>query len=90
MVKESKMCQITIEIPDAVLFDIKMSKKEAATEIREMVALQYYVKHGVSLGYCADIAGMGKEDFIRYLSDNEISIYQFNDKEEFIEELKNA
>jgi len=55
-----------------------------------MVALQYYVKHGVSLGYCAAIAGMDKEEFIHYLSDNKISIYQFDDKEEFLEEMQNA
>ena len=84
------MCQIALDIPEAVLYDIKMSKMEAAAEIRKIVALQYYVKHGISLGYCAAIAGMDKEDFIHYLSDNKISIYQFDDKEEFLEEMQNA
>ena len=58
------MCQIPLDIPEAVLYDIKMSKMEATAEIRKIVALQYYVKHGVSLGYCAAIAGMDKEEFL--------------------------
>ena len=46
--------------------------------------------NGVSLGYCAQIAGMDKEEFIHYLSENGISVFHFDDKEEFIEEMNNA
>ena len=84
------MCQIALNIPEEVLYDIKMTKLAAETEARRIVALQFYTVHGVSLGYCAQIAGMDKEDFIRYLSINNVSIFQFDDKEEFIEEMKNA
>ena len=41
-------------------------------------------------GYCAQIAGMVEEDFIKYLSDNGISIFSFDDENEFIEEMDNA
>ncbi len=36
------------------------------------------------------IAGMTEEDFIKYLGYNHISIFQFEDEEEFMEELNNA
>mgnify|MGYP002624801666 CR=1 FL=1 len=84
------MCQIALNIPEEVLYDIKMSKLTAEREARKIVALQFYTVHGVSLGYCAQIAGMDKEDFIHYLSINNVSIFQFDDKEEFIEEMNNA
>ena len=84
------MCQIAFEIPNEVLYDTKMSKAEAISYARKAVALQYYVRKGVSLGYCSQSAGVDKEEFIRFLSQNGISIFHFDDKDEFIEELNNA
>ena len=52
------MCQIAIDIPNEVLFDTRMSKQEANSFAKKAVALCYYVQNGVSLGYCAQIAGM--------------------------------
>ena len=57
---------------------------------RKTVALQYYVKNGVSLGYCAQIAGVDKEEFIHFLSRNGVSIFRFDNKEEFLVEMRNA
>ena len=84
------MHQIAINIPNEVLYDTRMSKSDARDFARKAVALSYYVKNGVSLGYCAEIAGMSKEAFMRYLGDNHISVFHYDDKEEFLEELRNA
>jgi predicted HTH domain antitoxin len=84
------MCQIAFEIPNEVLYDTKMSKDDALSYARKAVALQYYVRNGVSLGYCAQIAETDKEDFIHYLSQNEVSIFHFDDRDEFLEEMNNA
>ena len=84
------MCQISIDIPSAVLYDTKMGPDEAADFARKAVALNYYSKRGVSLGYCAQIAGMSKQDFIRFLGENGVSIFHFDNKDEFIEEMNNA
>lgn len=84
------MCQIAINIPEAVLYDTHMSKEEANKFARRAVALGYYSQSGISIGYCAQIADMTEEDFIKYLGENDISIFQFEDKEEFLEELENA
>ncbi len=84
------MCQIAINIPEAVLYDTHMTTEEANQFARRAVALCYYSQSGVSIGYCAQIAGMTEEDFIEYLGDNNISIFHFDDKEEFLEELSNA
>lgn len=84
------MCQIAINIPNEVLFDTKMSKEEANKFARCAVALGYYTQSGVSIGYCAQIAGMTEEEFIKYLGKNRVSIFHFDSKAEFMEELGNA
>ena len=75
------MCSIAIKIPDEVLYDTKMTKA---------TALMLYLKNHISIGYCAQIAGMSEEDFIKYLGNNNISIFSFDDEAEFIEEMNNA
>lgn len=84
------MCDIAVKIPEAVLYDTKQSKEEASQTAKKVMALYYYVHEKVSLGYCAEIAGMSKEAFIRYLGENKVSIFQFDDEDEFVEELNNA
>ena len=84
------MCQIAISIPDEVLFDTKMSREEANHFARCAVAVGYYTQSGVSIGYCAQIAGMTEEEFIKYLGQNHISVFKYDNKEEFLEELNNA
>ena len=84
------MCRIALDIPNEVLYDTKMSEVDVSALVRKAVALYYYSKNGVSLGYCAQIAGMDKESFIRFLGENGISVFHFDDKEEFLEELNNA
>ncbi len=60
------MCEVAISIPE-VLYDTRMSKNHALLFAKRAVALCYYTQNKVSLGYCAQIAGMTKEAFIRYL-----------------------
>ncbi len=84
------MCQIAIDIPNEVLFDTKMSKEQANQFAKCTVALGYYTQRGVSIGYCAQIADMTEEEFIKYLGENHISIFRFNNEEDFLEEMSNA
>lgn len=84
------MCQLAVAIPDAVLYETKMSKDETLDFVRRTLAVEYYRTLGVSLGYCAKIAGMDKEDFMRYLGSKEVSVFNFDNKDEFLDELANA
>lgn len=84
------MCQVAVNILEAVLYDTRMSREEACRFAKRAVALGYYAQSGVSIGYCAQIAEMTEEEFIKYLGENRISIFQFDNKDEFLEELGNA
>ena len=84
------MCEVAISIPNEVLFDTRMSKNDALAFARRAVALCYYTQRKVSLGYCAQIAEMTKEAFVRYLGENGVSIFRYDDEQEFLEEMNNA
>ncbi len=90
LVKERYMSQISFTIPNEVLYDTKMNDAEAIDFAKKAVALSYYTKAGVSLGYCAEIAGMTKGDFVRYLGENHISIFQYDSEGELLEDVRNA
>lgn len=84
------MCQIALDIPSEILYDIRMTEEDAASFVRRLVALNFYSEHKISLGYCAQIADMDIKAFIRYLGENGISIFRFDNEAEFFEEMKNA
>lgn len=82
------MCQVAVKIPDAVLFDTHMTAEQTDSFVKQTLALHHYIKCHISLGYCAEIAGMTKEDFIKFLGENQISIFHYDNKNDFMEELE--
>ena len=84
------MCHLDINIPEEVLYDTKMSHDEAKDYVKRLVALDFYTRNGVSIGYCAQIADMTEEDFIKYLGEHKISIFNYSNESEFVSELDNA
>ena len=85
-----KMCQISIQIPNEVLLDSHMNQTDASNFARQMVALGYYVRNKISIGYCAEIAGMTEEDFILFLGANHVSIFSFENERELLRDVANA
>lgn len=84
------MFNVALKIPDEIMYDTKMNKEDTNRFAMRAVALAYYTQRGVSIGYCSQIAGMTEEYFIRYLGANHITIFHYDNKEEFMEELENA
>ena len=84
------MCQVALSIPEEVIYDTKMNSRETEAFVRQSVAQMYYTTKGVSLGYCAGIAGMSKMDFVRFLASKGISIFRYDDEAELLEDVKNA
>lgn len=88
--RERIVCTVAVNIPDAVLYDIRMSSEEAQRLARRATALALYTQHEVSLGYCAQVAHMSKADFMLYLSSREVSVYNPQDEEELNRDIDNA
>ena len=84
------MCVVSINVPEEILLDLHEDKNDFAEYIKRMLALDLYKNKKVSLGYCASVAEMSKEEFVRFLGMNGISIFSFETDDEFMEELANA
>ena len=84
------MCTVAIPIPDEVLYDKGLSVSEAQGIARRMTALGLYVANNVSLGYCAQIAGMPEADFMKFLGTYGVSVFLFDSLSEIEEDLRNA
>lgn len=84
------MCVVSFDVPEEVILDLHESRNQFTDYIKTTIAVDLYKNKKVSLGYCAEIAGMTKEEFIQQLGKNDVSILGFESNEEFMEELANA
>jgi predicted HTH domain antitoxin len=73
--------QVTIPIPQEVLFALHKSLKEAAEDIQRQAAIRYYTRRQLSLGKAAEFAGMTRFEFIDYLRFNNETIFDYTDEE---------
>ena len=83
------MQTFSVNVPDAVLYDTRMNTENSQAFVKCATALLYYTSKGVSLGYCAQIAEMSKMDFIRFLSENGVSVFDFS-QDELARDIANA
>lgn len=84
------MCIVSINVPEEIFLKLNQDKDDFAEYMKKMLALDLYKNKKVSLGYCASVAGMTKEEFVQYLGINGASIFSFASENEFLEELANA
>lgn len=79
--------QIPVDVPTAVMYGTHMTAEETHAFINKTMAVEYYLNQGVSICYCAQIAGMTEEDFIKFLGQKGILIFHFDDKQKFLDEM---
>ena len=84
------MCVVAVNIPEEVLLDLRETRNNFANYVKTMIAIDLYKNKKVSLGYCAEVAEMSKEEFVKCLGQNGVSIFGFDSEEEFMEEFANA
>lgn len=84
------MCMVALEVPEEILLDLHEDKSDFADYVKRKIALDLYKERRISLGYCAKLADMSKEDFVTYLGENGVSVFSFGSDEEFLEEITNA
>jgi predicted HTH domain antitoxin len=58
-------------------------------EMKMMLASKLYESRRMSLGYCADIAGLSKRAFIELLGNYGVSLFSQND-DELASDIENA
>jgi len=88
--KQTVSITFTLDIPKEVLSKQRINEHGFAGYARRLIALDLYTAKNISLGFCAEVAEMPKEAFIRFLGENNVSIFNHNDINDFIEETQNA
>ena len=84
------MCNLSVQVPDAVVLSLNETVDGLESYLKKLMAADLFKKHLISLGYGAEIAGLSEEEFIYELGKAGISVFHFENDAEFDEELKNA
>lgn len=79
-----------IALPQEIVLSLRESSENIVKDMKRTVAVKYYKERKLSLGQCSELAEMSKDDFIQLLSSYEISIFNYENDEELLEDIKNA
>mgnify|MGYP000929599453 FL=1 len=79
-----------ITLPQEIVLSLRESSEDIVKDMKMTVAVKYYKENRLSLGQSAQLAEMSKEEFIKLLSSYKISIFNFDNDEELLEDIKNA
>lgn len=71
------MAELTITYPDDLEQVLGATAAEAGSTLRLMAALKLYELGRISGGRAAELAGLGKIDFIEVASRHEIPVYNY-------------
>lgn len=81
---------INISFPKEILLSLRESSENVIKDMKRTVAVKYYKEQRLSLGQCSEFAEMTEEEFIQLLSSYKISVFNFEDDGDLIEDIKNA
>lgn len=81
---------VNISFPPDIILCLRETSENIAKDMKKTVAAKYYEERKLSLGQCAQLADMSEDEFIKFLSSCKISIFNFENEEELLEDVKNA
>jgi predicted HTH domain antitoxin len=81
-----RMAEMTVDIPEDVLFALNQSKGEFICTMKLLTAVELFRDHRLSLGKASSLAGMAISDFLLRLASFGVSAVDY-DPEDFAEEL---
>jgi predicted HTH domain antitoxin len=58
-----------------------LTKEQIVSDSRKLLALKYFQAKFLSLGKAAELAGMSRINFIEYLSDSGIPVFDYDEDE---------
>jgi predicted HTH domain antitoxin len=81
---------VSIEYPDELRVSLKYKRDEFADEIKKISVIKLYELGKISSGMAAKVLDISRVDFIELLGKYKVSIFPYEDKEELLEDLRNA
>jgi len=86
----TKMTDLNISIPSEIFLALRENEGQFASNMKRFTALNLFQNRKLSIGQCAELADMTEEDFIYFLGENKVSIFEYLDESSLLEELANA
>lgn len=80
----------SVIVPQEILLTLRESKYEFILDLKRTAAVKYFKERKLSTGQSALLAEMSEESFIKYLSNQGISIFNFEEEDEILEDITNA
>ena len=85
-----KNVNINISIPSEILLTLRENDVQLALDMKRYTAIKLYQDKRHSVGHSAELAEMTEEDFIRFLGENSISIFDYSNYDSLKEDIANA
>ena len=76
--------QAVINLPKELYLSLsayRLTKEKIAGESRKLLALKCFKEKVLSMGMAAELSGLSKWDFIKYASDNNVPIVDYDQDE---------
>ena len=80
----AEMVALETQIPEDIFKTLQargLYKAVLAERSRQLLATRFYQERVLSLGKAARMAGMGRWDFIEFLSENQIPVLDYSEEE---------
>ena len=85
-----KMTTLSISIPSEIFLVLRENEGQFVSNMKKYTALILFQNHKLSIGQSAALANMTEEDFIYFLGENKVSVFDYLDEATLREELTNA
>ena len=86
----TKTTNLNLSVPSEIFLVLRESENQFVANMKKFTALFLFQNQKLSIGQCAALANMTEEDFIYFLGENKISIFEYLDEPTLREELVNA
>lgn len=85
-----KTTNLRVSVPSEIFLVLRESEVQFVSNMKKFAALHLFQTNKLSVGQCASLADMTEEDFIRFLGENKVSIFEYHDGTTLREEMANA
>jgi len=81
-----KTINVNLSVPSEIFLVLRESENQFVANMKKFTALFLFQNKKLSIGQCAELAEMTEEDFIYFLSENNVSIFEYHDDSSLREE----
>lgn len=81
---------VSIEYPDELLVSLKFKKNEFADEVKKMSVIKLYELGKISSSMAARVLLISRVEFIELLGKYKVTIFPYENKDQLLEDIRNA